>query len=97
MLSEDQSKRLKKEFWNKNLEEHTPKMSESHMKLIEPLTKELPCIIPLCIPDMKFQLPELLPEAPTTTHPPDTRPLLPELPGEATNNVQEPSQVNKPD
>jgi len=70
------------------------------MKLTELLTRELPCIMPP-LPDTKYQFTlqstELLPEAPTITHPPDTRPLLPELPGEVTNNKQEPSQVNNRD
>jgi hypothetical protein len=63
-----------------------PKTSELHMKLIEPLTKEQHYTTQQW-QDMKpLQWEELLPEAQTTTRLPDTKPSLPELPGDQKNN-----------
>lgn len=93
MSLEDQNKKLKRESWNKNLEELMLNKSEFIMKWIELPMKELPSIMLL------FHIlltTVLLQEVPITILPPDMNMFL-ELLTELKIIKQEPSQANKID
>ena len=93
MSLEDQNKKLKREFWNKNQEELMLNKLEFIMKWIELHMKELPSTM---LPFHTQLTTVLWPEAPITIHPPDMNMSL-ELLTELTMLKLEPSLVNKID